>query len=291
MNQQRTGMKTYLECYPCFLKQTLRAVRMVREDEPLEKRLLESVMDLLINLPDGVAPPEIGHRVHALVREETGVDDPFREAKLKSTREALALYPDLRELVKESRDPLETAVRLSIAGNIIDLGVRETHADLEETVERVLSEPLEVNHLPALKERLVSVEELLYLADNAGETVFDRLLIDALPVPVTYVVKGGPILNDAVREDALAAGVDESAREIIDSGSRAPGTVLSLCSEEFRAQYRAAPLVIAKGQGNYETLSNAGGKVFCLLQVKCPVIGRDLGAPVGGLIVRQSGGQ
>jgi hypothetical protein len=155
-------------------------------------------------------------------------------------------------------------------------------------VERVLREPFSVDHLPELKNRLEHVEQGLYLADNAGETVFDRLLIRQLSIPVIYVVKGGPILNDAVQEDALAAGLEGEVQEIIDNGSQAPGTVLSLCSEEFRTRYEEASLVIAKGQGNYETLSEAGEKVFSLLQVKCPVIGRDLNAPLGGIIVRQS---
>lgn len=284
-------MKTYLDCYPCFIEQALRAARMVSADETLQQNLLNRVLEMLIDFPAGATPPQIAHRVYALVREQTGVEDPFRKAKSKSTRAALALYPDLKHQVAESEDLLETAVRLSIAGNIIDLGVKETHDDLQETVDRALREPLAVDHLPALRERLTEVNEVLYLADNAGETVFDRLLIDVLSVPVTYVVKGGPILNDAVREDALAAGVDQSAKEIIDNGSRAPGTVLELCSEEFRMRYRQAPLIIAKGQGNYETLSDAGDKIFCLLQVKCPVIGRDLGAPLGGLVVRRSTGK
>ncbi len=281
-------MKTYLDCYPCFLKQALRAVRMVSDDPDLQKRLLDRSLEILIDLPAGASPPLIAERIHGLVREETGVEDPFSSAKAESTRKALALLPELEHRIIESPDPLDTAVRLSIAGNIIDFGVKETHADLEETVERVLREPLSVDHLPELKNRLEHVEQGLYLADNAGETVFDRLLIRELSIPIVYVVKGGPILNDAVQEDALAAGLEGEVEEIIDNGSRAPGTVLSLCSEEFRTRFEEAPLVIAKGQGNYETLSEAGEKVFCLLQVKCPVIGRDLNAPLGGIIVRQS---
>jgi len=106
-------------------------------------------------------------------------------------------------------------------------------------------------------------------------------------LPVTYVVKSGPTLNDATREDALAAGL-ETCAVINDNGSDAPGTILPLCSEAFRQVYAAAPLIIAKGQANYETLSEAGPRVFCLLQIKCPVIARDLGAPVGGVVVRRS---
>ena len=260
---------------------------MTSADQALQRQLLNRVLDMLVGLPFNTTPPEIAHKVHALVREETGVHDPFHAAKKASTQQALSLFPDLKKKVQNSPHPLETAVRLSIAGNIIDLGVEDTHDDLEDTVIRVLEAPLAIDHLAALRERLRAVKEVLYLADNAGETVFDRVLIDALPVPATYAVKDGPILNDATREDALEAGVDKSAHAIISNGSRAPGTVLRLCSDDFQDHFENAPLVIAKGQGNYETLSGAGDRVFCLLQVKCPVIGRDLDAPMGGLIVRQ----
>jgi uncharacterized protein with ATP-grasp and redox domains len=130
---------------------------------------------------------------------------------------------------------------------------------------------------------------LLYLADNAGETVFDRVLIECIQVPVVYAVKGGPILNDATVEDARMAEVDRSA-ELISTGSNAPGTILARCSKRFQRVFAKAALVIAKGQGNYETLSEQGSKVFFLLQAKCPVIARDLGVPVSGLVLRQGGG-
>jgi len=281
-------MKTYLDCYPCFINQALRVVRMVSSDLVLQKKLVDRSLQILMDLPAGATPPQIAAQIHEMVREQTGVDDPFREMKFKSTQDALELYPEFQIRLLTSTDALETAVRLSIAGNIIDFGVDDTHADLGKTVDRVLEQELGIDHLPLLRKRISEVDEILFLADNAGETVFDRLLIETLPVPVTYAVKGGPILNDAVREDARRAGIESVAREVIDNGSRAPGTVLELCSPSFRERFENAELIIAKGQGNYETLSDAGEKVFCLLQVKCPVLGRDLDAPVGALIVRQS---
>ena len=117
--------------------------------------------------------------------------------------------------------------------------------------------------------------------------MFDRVLIDTLPLPVVYAVKGRPVLNDATVEDAIAAGLHQSAT-LISTRADTPGTILSLCSAEFREVYQDAPVIIAKGQANYETLGGAGEKIFCLLQVKCPVIAGDVGAPVGSLVVRQS---
>lgn len=224
--------------------------------------------------------------MHRIVRDEISATDPYKEIKHASTQAALGLYPKLRQLVSGSKDPLDTAIRISIAGNIIDFGVSEHHHDLRETVEKVLNQKYEIDDGAALRLKLQSADHVLFLADNAGETVFDRILIEQLPIPVIYAVKGAPTLNDATFEDALAAGVD-SVAEIVDNGTDAPGTILSMCRPEFIDIYKAAPLVIAKGQANYESLSNAGSKIFCLLQIKCPVISKDIGAAVGGIVIRQ----
>lgn len=282
-------METYAECYPCLIEQTIRAARKAGADPQEQKAFVQQALPVLGDVDQTDSPVAVAEKLHGLVWEKMGDADVFREEKKRSTEQALALYPQLRRRIKESEDPFETAVRLSIAGNIIDLGTKDTHADLEKTIARSLREPLAVDHLSQLRERIKRVEEILYLGDNAGETVFDRLLIEVLPVPVTYAVRGGPIFNDAVQEDAHAAGVDQVADRIISNGSRAPGTVLGSCSSSFRSHFRRAPLVIAKGQGNFETVGDAGEKVFCLFQVKCPVIGRDLEVPVGSLIVRQGG--
>ena len=278
-------MKTYLDCYPCFLRQALEAARMAGADERQQKAVLDRVLDVLGQIEPSSTPPEIGDQVHRIVRQEVSNSDPYRAAKEASTRQALALYPRLKSLLAEANDPLEVGVRLSIAGNIIDLAAFGEY-DLWGTVERVLAQPFAINDGVALREALSGAGQVLYLADNAGETVFDRVLIEALDMPVIYAVKGGPILNDATRDDALAAGVDRVA-EVTSTGSDAPGTILDRCSEEFRRLYDEARLVIAKGQANYETLSEESTKVFFLLQTKCPVIARDVGVPVGSIVLKQ----
>ena len=278
-------MKTYLDCYPCFLRQALEAARMAGAGERQQKAVLDRVLDVLGQIEPSSTPPEIGDQVHRIVRQEVSNSDPYRAAKEASTRQALALYPRLKSLLAEANNPLEVGVRLSIAGNIIDLAAFGEY-DLWSTVERVLAQPFAINDGVALREALSGAGQVLYLADNAGETVFDRVLIEALDMPVIYAVKGGPILNDATRDDALAAGVDRVA-EVTSTGSDAPGTILDRCSEEFRRLYDEAELIIAKGQANYETLSEESTKVFFLLQTKCPVIARDVGVPVGSIVLKQ----
>jgi uncharacterized protein with ATP-grasp and redox domains len=174
---------------------------------------------------------------------------------------------------------------LAIAGNIIDLAANSSY-DLWATVQRVLDQPFAIDDSEAFRDALASADTLLYLADNAGETVFDRVLIETLERPVLYAVKGGPVLNDATMDDALAAGLDEVA-DLVSTGSDAPGTVLGTCSAEFRRLYEEAQLIVAKGQANYETLSGEGERLFFLLQTKCPVIAQDVGVPQGGVVLKQ----
>ncbi len=280
-------MKTYYECYPCFLKQALKSAQLSGADDHQQYTVLQRTLAMLQTFSPEATPPEIGYEVYQIVREVAGSKDPYRQEKLIHTQQALALYPRLKELVRQSSEPLKMAMRISIAGNIIDMAMKDHFDDLWETVERVSGQPFAIDDSDLLFQRLEQADWLLYLADNAGETVFDRVFIEELPIPVTYVVKDAPILNDALMSDAVRAGLDGCAG-LISNGSQALGTILALCSDEFMQKYHSAPVIIAKGQANYETLSDVGEKVFCLLQAKCPVIGMDLNVPVNSIIVRQS---
>jgi len=174
-------------------------------------------------------------------------------------------------MIAESQDPFGLAVRLSIAGNVIDLGVDGgiTESIARQSIKNTLHEPFE-GDTNELKQSIDAADRILYLADNAGEIVFDRLLIEQMPTDrVTLVVRGGPILNDATIEDARSAGMCELV-EVIDNGSDAPGTVLEDCSEAFRKRFAQANLVISKGQGNFETLSDNQANISFMFKVKCP---------------------
>lgn len=279
-------MRTYLDCYPCFVRQALDASRSAGASEDQQYRVLREVLEALRGFDNDATPPEIAYRIHRIVREETGEPDPFRAAKDAHTAEALSLYPRLKTMVAEAPVPLDMALRASIAGNIFDVGVPHEH-DLEETIDKVLSDPLDAGDLNAFQGAVARARDILFLSDNAGETVFDRVLIEVLGKPVTYVVKSGPILNDATRREALASGLDEVAT-IIESGSDAPGTVLDLCSRDLRQRFADADLIIAKGQANYEALSETSGPMFFLLLVKCQVVARDLGLPVKSAVLKRS---
>jgi len=277
-------MQFSLDCYPCALRHTLQVLRHSGADEQAQTEIMRQVLRALAEVDPFVTAPEFTGRMHDIIRAATGVEDIYKEAKQASTQEALALYPRLKKEIEQSSDPFETAVRLSIAGNIIDLGAADTY-DLEGSIQRVLTQPFAINHLDALRQAIGQAGWVLYLADNAGETVFDRLLIERLEKPVVYAVKDAPVLNDATREDARMAGLDE-VTEIISCGARTPGTLLAQCSADFIERFRAAEVIIAKGMGNFEALSTENAPLFFLLQVKCDMVGGDIGAPAGSIVVK-----
>jgi len=283
-------MKTYFDCIPCFVRQALDAARLITGDERIHEQVVREVLRLAADLDMSQSPPAIGQQIHRLIRELVGDDDPYRELKQRYNRLALRICDELKEGVRTSENPLETTVRLAIAGNIIDLGVKTSikESEIEKIINDSLTADFDSRQIKEFESAVSQAEKILYLADNAGEVVFDRLLIEQLPAEkITLVVKGKPVINDATMEDAEFAGLTEIVK-VIDNGSDAPGTILESCSQDFRNRFDDADLIIAKGQGNYETLSDVNKNIFFILKAKCPVIAKDLGCEVGEMILRRS---
>ncbi len=286
-------MHTYLECIPCFVRQAHDALQQVTDDEDLMHRVLQQVLKASAEFEMELSPPEMAQTIHRIIREETGNPDPYAEIKARSTAVALRLAEEARPLITGAIDPFKMALRFSIAGNIMDfaLTTKWDQMNLSTFLDDTRLKELNDNGVEALRRAVGAAQTILFLGDNAGEAVFDRLLIEQMPnAKVTYAVKGAPIINDVTLADARASGLDEVA-ELIDNGNDAPGTILSLCPPAFQKRFAEADLVIAKGQANYETLSEADRDLFFLTQVKCPVIGRDIGKPVGSWIVQYHPGE
>jgi len=288
-------MRTYLDCVPCFFRQALFSARIAGLDETSQKKVLEDVSRLAIDLPMDLTPAQVGRSIYKLVLEAVGTD-PFREIKEKSNRLALSLYPELKKKVDDSEDRLLTAVELAIAGNVIDYGVKNT-LNIEREIEKILAREFSIGEsvfdYEGFRDMLSEVTEVLYLADNAGEILFDRILIEEISSGhrnVVCAVRSGPIINDALMEDAVICGIDKYAR-VISSGSDAPGTILELCSPEFMEIYNSAELIISKGQGNYEGLSSEEDRpIYFLLKAKCSVVADDVGCRVGDMILKSRAG-
>lgn len=278
-------MRVHPECFPCFMKQCLIAISQAGTNGVDENAVMRAAMRDVLEADLGRSPAHATTNMHRTLRRMLG-GDPFREIKSRYNRIALGLCDSLREKIRESGDPLLTASRLAIAGNVIDFGIY-TSVDIEGTIERALNEPLAVDHFDSFREAVVRADDIVYLLDNAGEAVFDRLLIEELireGKKVTAVVKASPVINDCTMEDARETGLTEVCT-VVDNGSDAVGTILETTSEEFRSLYDGAGLVISKGQGNFETLMGEGREIFFLFQSKCGVVSRVLGLPVGSMLL------
>lgn len=280
-------MKTFLDCIPCFFRQALDAVRLITDDETVHEQIIRDVLELTTHLDLHQSPPAMGRLIHRRIRQLTENADPYRTWKQTHNQFALQLYDEMKAAIQNSANPLETAVRLAIAGNIIDLGVKTSisNGDISKTIRRSLTEPFNQTMIEQLRSDTEKAVDILYLTDNAGEIVFDRLLIEQLPAEkITVVVKGYPVINDATMTDAVETGLTDIV-SVIDNGSDAPGAILETCSQAFVSRFQQADLIIAKGQGNYETLSESDKNIYFILKAKCPVIASDLGCPVGQMIL------
>ena len=281
-------MKTYLECVPCLVRQTIDTARQVSDDPTMHDSIMREALSTIARADLSLPPPVLGGVIQRIARVTTGNDDPYRAAKQACNRIALTMYPELEQRVLASRDPLETALRLAVAGNIIDFAVHATveTARITESIEECLTAPISAQVLSNFRASLERARDILYLGDNAGEIVFDRLLVEQLPMEKTaFVVKGRPVINDVTREDAQVAGINDLV-EVLDNGSDIPGTVLSDCSASFRSRFEDADLIISKGQGNYESLSDHEHEIFFVFRAKCQPIAIDTGAPVGSIVFR-----
>ncbi|MCD6389947.1 MAG: DUF89 family protein, partial [Desulfobulbaceae bacterium] len=250
-------MKTFLDCVPCFVGQALGAARFVTDDESIHEEVLRKVMSNASKMDLSLSPPKIGQEIHRLIRQITGNKDPYRDIKEHSNQLALGVYSKLKERIEDSSDPFETAVRIAIAGNIIDFAKMNDldDAKIHQAIEDSFTVALSKSAVNDFRNAIDKSKNILYIGDNAGEIVFDRLLLEQLSCEkITFVVRGGPVINDATMDDARTAGLAELV-EVIDNGSDVPGTIVETCSEQFRKRFNSADLIISKGQGNYETLS------------------------------------
>jgi uncharacterized protein with ATP-grasp and redox domains len=330
-------MKARVGCIPCFVKQGLSAVRLSTPDPAAQQRVLDEVLRRIQGLSLDSSPALLSQIVYATVREMTGVADPFAQARRETNRLALALLPDLERRIAASPDPLHTAIKVALIGNVVDLGIGGHAFDLERDIAQGLEAGLTVDDYPAFQAALNAPLEmghsergeeshttnarscqscetlrcaqsdgkaalqraagecrtsarsakrkLLYVCDNSGEIAFDRLLIERLRerCEVTASVKSQPIINDATMQDAEEVGLPAVAR-VIETGSGDIGVNWDRASEEFKEAFRAADIILAKGQGNFETLDETPGEIFFLLKAKCPEVAAELAVSEGALI-------
>lgn len=279
-------MKIYYECVPCFVNQAIRALPKVEEE--LREPILRDVLKALSTINFELSPPEMAREIFDIIEKHTGDKDLYAEIKATSNKYILNLEKELRDLIANSADSFLTGLHLAIAGNIIDFGAKHDFSDelIHKEIDEALKVKLNEADVEHLRQAINHAENILYLGDNAGEIVFDKLFIEQLPRDkITFAVRGRHIINDALLEDARSVGIDKVV-SVISNGSGMPGTVLQNCSEEFKKLFNNADLIISKGQGNYETLNKSEKNIVFLLKIKCLVVARDLDCEIGQFMLK-----
>jgi len=289
-------MHTHLECIPCIIRQTMSTLNLATNDKEVQKKALSEVLLYLANLDYSLAPPQHGKHIYQIIHRVSGNYDPYARLKNAYNQAVLDMYEQIKRTVRQSANPLQSAAKLAAAGNIIDFGPSDNTPRIEAIIKE-LQEEWGIDDSARFAGELTSAENVLYFADNAGEIVFDRLFIETMhelfprnKLKFTVVVRGAAVINDATMEDARQAGVTEVAR-VIANGDTTPGTVLSAVSEEVRQLMEQADLVIAKGMGNFETLTDVQRTIYFLLRIKCRPVAGLAGAGVGKLVFAAGAGR
>ncbi|HPQ42623.1 MAG TPA: ARMT1-like domain-containing protein [Syntrophales bacterium] len=282
-------MKIYLDCFPCLMRQALEASRLSGADEDTQREVVHRVMNKLFEISEGETPPQIGSMIHRTISTVTGKCDPYREIKDLHNKQMLDLEDKLAGLIDDSLSPLSDALKLAAVGNLIDMGPERRWNSMEDIFRDFTKRDATYFDYASFEKSLGQAGTLLYLGDNAGEIVLDKILIGVLlretKLDITYAVRGGPVINDATMEDARFVGMTDMVR-VIDTGIDFPGVMPTACSDEFLGYFNGADMILSKGQGNYESLSEEDKNIFFLLQTKCHVVAEKIGCALGDIVLK-----
>ncbi|ADL51732.1 damage-control phosphatase ARMT1 family protein [Clostridium cellulovorans] len=275
-------MKISRQCIQCLARQAVEISEEATSDITMQEEIIKRSLKELGTMDFNETAPEIAYRMHQHAKSITNIDDPYKRLKEEYNEIAKRIYDKIidERWLDKAEDPFDMACRLAIAGNIIDfsVGLNLDQAEVVKSVEESIKHEIFGVGANALKEAVKKAKNIMYIADNAGEIIFDKFLLENLPLSkVTYVVKGGPIVNDATIDDAISTGIVDLVR-VIDNGHSAQGTILKDCSSEFIREFEKADLIISKGQANFETLSWIKDKtIFYLLRAKCSSVASVIG--------------
>lgn len=280
-------MDIKLECIPCALNSYLRLADTGIIPEDQQELILRRLLSLFEGTDFSESPPVLGRKMHALIRESTGNPDPYHQIKESFNHLMMDQYDKFKKKVNRSKDPFDTAMRLAIAGNVIDFGAKH-QLDLDETIKRVMEAEFAIDDSPSLRDDLEKADSLLYIGDNCGEIVLDKLFLSHLSVPKKFfAVRGSPIINDVTYEDAILTGLDKITT-VVTTGDNSPGAVWDSASEEFRQIFNNADVVISKGQGNLEGLLDVShNSIYFLLVTKCDLIAKLIGTKRKEFVIKK----
>ncbi len=280
-------MNISLDCIPCIVNSFLRLLKSGILPDAEKEPAMRHLLDFLAKADYHQSPPALGREMHRVIREVLKNPDPYKEIKKKYNRMMLDLYNNFKNMVQKADDSFDMAMRLAIAGNVIDFGPQH-QLDVMDTINRVVHAELAIDDSPQLRRDLQRASTILYVGDNCGEIVLDKLFIETMNHPnVYFAVRGRPVINDATIEDAKEVEMDKVAK-IITTGDDAPGAVWETASEKFKNYFLNADVVISKGQGNLEGLIDVKHNIYFLLVTKCDLIASRVGAQTGDFVVKHS---
>lgn len=273
-------------CFYCFTRAFGKLIEKENLSVEAKNSFTHDMIKLYANVNGDFSAPKFSRELHEILRSYTNNPDPYFFEKKQSNDIALSLYPKLKKQVLESENTFNKALRLAIAGNIMDYSATDGDFDVYATIDKVLNSNFAIDHSELLRKSIQKAKTVLYLGDNAGEIVFDKLFIENIMHPhLFFAVRGAPVINDVTINDAKYTGMDIVA-DIISNGYDAPSTILEHCSPEFMEIFEKADVIISKGQGNLEgLLSKTNKNVFFLLMVKCNVIADTLHVNKGDFVV------
>jgi uncharacterized protein with ATP-grasp and redox domains len=283
-------MKAKPDCIVCMFKQGLNTVRLVTDDTDTHLRVLSELGRHATDICINQTPAALSQPAYEIVAELTGIADPFNKLKKEANTTALTMLDSLRAMIRSTDAPLARALHIAVAGNVIDLGILGHDLDIKADVESILNQDFAVNAIEDFRKELTAGRKLLYLGDNAGEIVFDSLLIEQLlekEMEVVFTVKSGPIINDATMEDAEATGMTKLVK-VIETGSNDIGVNWNNASDEFRAAFESADVVLGKGHGNFETCNDRRENIYFLLKAKCEMVAAELGVELGDIVFKHN---
>lgn len=283
-------MKISYECGPCFLRQAKEAMDLSTDDKQLKMEIMEEIFKYLGTVfKEGTNSNKTGSIMHNLIKEKTGCHDPYYKEKIEGNEIALKYLPDVKKILSKDSS-LENYVKIAIIGNILDFGAFKLDDDIESVIKESLKKDLTIKDIEEFEKSLKKHDEVLYLVDNTGEIVFDKLLLAKIKeydLKITIAVKSQPILNDACLKEALDAGLDEFG-EIVEIGCGTVGYVDSEISDEFRQIFNNHKFIISKGMGNYEGLTEidlSSKDIYFLLCTKCNTIAWEIGVNLHDMIL------
>ena len=284
-------MKIEKECLDCIFKQSTRVSEFLKVTPTQANHISQIAKQHIDQFDHTSTPPHNATPMYEDIANYLHVDDIYAQMKDEASKSALKFVSTCKDSINTNEDRLEGAIKTAIAGNVIDLAA-EVMFDLDDEIEKIFKTDFAIDDFQSLKTKLLQTKTLVYLADNAGEEIFDKICIETIKelypdIVVYYFVRGKPIINDLTISHAKNSKLDEVAT-LVDSGVPTPGYVQEFATKEANELFKSADCIISKGMGNYECLGEERNlPIYFLLKVKCQVVARAIGATLGDIVCKK----